>query len=189
MFGAGSAVKEIFGAVYGLLAEPVKGARKKGFKGATKGLGKGVVGLIFKPVAGTIDLFTGTAKGVSRVPGTLYKNIFRIRKKEDKMLKEKRSSDEDHQFELIGEDEENEIFVDRKGALPEEIDLGTPEDGQYRNLYERERRKTAKLSKFFDGVVKNMDNNTKDLHLDHIYNAINVSGEVDNEILEEQKER
>jgi len=64
-FGAGSALKEIASAVYGLVAEPIKGAKKKGLKGVTQGLGKGVVGLIFKPVAGSIDLFTGTARGVS----------------------------------------------------------------------------------------------------------------------------
>jgi len=36
----------------GLISEPIKGAKKKGVLGATAGVGKGIAGLIFKPVAG-----------------------------------------------------------------------------------------------------------------------------------------
>ena len=41
-----------------MIIEPIKGAKKSGLKGITFGVGKGLIGLIFKPVAGSIDLVT-----------------------------------------------------------------------------------------------------------------------------------
>jgi hypothetical protein len=48
----------MFSAVAGVITEPVKGARSGGLKGGAKGLGKGILGLVCKPVKGTIDLVT-----------------------------------------------------------------------------------------------------------------------------------
>ena len=74
--------------VIGVLAEPYKGAKKNGFKGGVKGIGKGIVGLITKPVGGTIMLFTKTARGINNTPGTLYKGL--TKKKKNKQEEEKR---------------------------------------------------------------------------------------------------
>ena len=50
-------------------------------KGIGKGIGKGLIGLIFKPVAGTIDVVTCTARGVETLGGRVYSNLFKIKKK------------------------------------------------------------------------------------------------------------
>jgi hypothetical protein len=42
----------------------VKGAQKGGFLGLAKGIGKGLTGLITKPVVGTIDAVSMTTKGL-----------------------------------------------------------------------------------------------------------------------------
>ena len=47
-------MKGVSSGVYGVLAEPYKGAKKNGLKGGMKGMGRGIVGLLTKPVGGTI---------------------------------------------------------------------------------------------------------------------------------------
>lgn len=44
----------MFDGVTGIVTEPVKGARNEGFKGAAKGLASGLLGIVAKPVAGTV---------------------------------------------------------------------------------------------------------------------------------------
>ncbi len=61
--------------------EPIRGARRSGFKGAMVGLGKGVIGLVLKPVAGTFDLVTLTARGLANTPKTVYLKLGSIFKK------------------------------------------------------------------------------------------------------------
>ena len=79
--------------------------KKGGIKGGVTGVGKGIYGLIVKPVAGlifikifdmidllnnylgTIDLVTMTARGVGNMPGTIFRNIFKFKKKN--MMKKK----------------------------------------------------------------------------------------------------
>lgn len=48
----------MFGALAGVIVEPVKGAKQGGIKGGAMGFGKGILGLVCKPVKGTIDLVT-----------------------------------------------------------------------------------------------------------------------------------
>jgi hypothetical protein len=48
----------VFSAVAGVISEPVKGAKKGGMKGMSVGIGKGILGLVCKPMKGTIDLVT-----------------------------------------------------------------------------------------------------------------------------------
>jgi len=50
-------------------------------KGFTKGVGKGLTGLIFKPVAGTIDIVTYTYRGIGNMTGKVYNNIISIKTK------------------------------------------------------------------------------------------------------------
>ena len=59
-YGVSTFSKDIFNGVTGVVTDPIKGGRKDGFKGAAKGLGKGILGLIFKPIAGTCSLVSYT---------------------------------------------------------------------------------------------------------------------------------
>ena len=57
-FGTKSMLGKVFSAVAGVVTEPVKGAKQGGIKGGAAGFGRGLVGLVCKPVKGTIDLVT-----------------------------------------------------------------------------------------------------------------------------------
>ena len=46
----------LFRGLTGIVYEPYKGARKKGLKGFGVGMGKGLVGIVAKPVGGTVGL-------------------------------------------------------------------------------------------------------------------------------------
>eukprot|EP01125_Pyxidicula_operculata_P000544 TRINITY_DN10550_c0_g1_i1.p1 TRINITY_DN10550_c0_g1~~TRINITY_DN10550_c0_g1_i1.p1 ORF type:complete len:1160 (-),score=231.69 TRINITY_DN10550_c0_g1_i1:11-3280(-) len=54
----------IFDGVTGIVTQPIRGAKKEGAIGAIKGVGKGLIGVVAKPVTGTINLVTQTAQGV-----------------------------------------------------------------------------------------------------------------------------
>ena len=71
----------MFSAVAGVIAEPVKGAKSGGLKGGAVGFGKGILGLVCKPVKGTIDLVTQTTRGISNTPRTMYVGFNRLAKK------------------------------------------------------------------------------------------------------------
>ena len=53
--------------IVGLVYEPIKSAQKYGIRGIPKGIGKGLVGLLFKPLAGSIDVLTYTYRGVEGI--------------------------------------------------------------------------------------------------------------------------
>jgi len=55
-YGGLAFAKGIVFGITGLVTEPYKGAKSKGAKGAFVGVGKGLVGLVSKPVAGTVGL-------------------------------------------------------------------------------------------------------------------------------------
>ena len=119
-------ISSVFQGVTGLVVEPIKGAKSDGVKGATLGVGKGILGLICKPIAGSIDLVTQTARGIGNTPGTIYVGAKKIFKKKMKGIKipyeypairpyipsddiEKEKSKDIY----IGEDDEGEIYVDK----------------------------------------------------------------------------
>lgn len=111
--------------VAGLVVQPVLGAKNRGVKGATIGVGKGILGLICKPIAGSIDMITHTVRGIGNTPGSIYfgaKKIFRRRIKGYKIPYEyppikpyipSEANDRTNQV-YIGEDEKGEIYVDKK---------------------------------------------------------------------------
>jgi hypothetical protein len=78
----------LVGGLFGLISEPVKCVKRRGIKGVPAGLGKGVLGLFCKPVAGTIDFVTCTIRGVNNMPRSLYRGIKKI-----KVRKEARKED------------------------------------------------------------------------------------------------
>ena len=68
----------VFQAVAGIITEPVKGAKKGGIKGGAVGFGKGILGLVCKPVKGTIDLVTQTTRGISNTPSAMYVGLSKM---------------------------------------------------------------------------------------------------------------
>lgn len=110
--------------VAGVVVQPVVGAKNKGVKGATIGVGKGLLGLICKPIAGSIDMVTNTVRGIGNTPGTIYigaKKIFKRKIKGYKVPYEyppirpyiPSENDDSSRQVYIGQDEEGEIYVDR----------------------------------------------------------------------------
>ena len=65
----------VFG-ITGLVTEPYKGAKKQGAKGAAVGVGKGLFGLVAKPVVGTAGLVSNTVKGAVSTPGSIKRSIY-----------------------------------------------------------------------------------------------------------------
>lgn len=113
--------------VAGIVIEPIKGAKKKGLKGATIGVGKGLLGLICKPVAGGIDMVTYTTRGIGNTPKTIYLGAGKLFKRKGKKIKinykypairpyvpDENGDDDQSDNEIyIGEDEEGSIYVDK----------------------------------------------------------------------------
>jgi len=81
MIGTKCMVESIVSAVAGVVIEPMQGAKKGGFKGGAAGFGRGILGLICKPVAGTIDLVTYTARGIGNTPNTMYVGLTKLIRK------------------------------------------------------------------------------------------------------------
>jgi vacuolar protein sorting-associated protein 13A/C len=77
-------INNVFSAVTGVITEPVKGAKSGGIKGGAVGFGKGMLGLVCKPVKGTIDLVTQTTRGITNTPSTMYVGISKMIKKKPK---------------------------------------------------------------------------------------------------------
>jgi len=74
-------ISNVFSAVVGIISEPVKGAKKSGMKGMSVGIGKGILGLVCKPMKGTIDLVTKTTRGITNTPKTMYIGINKLAKR------------------------------------------------------------------------------------------------------------
>eukprot|EP01105_Mastigella_eilhardi_P027068 TRINITY_DN815_c0_g1_i4.p1 TRINITY_DN815_c0_g1~~TRINITY_DN815_c0_g1_i4.p1 ORF type:complete len:1918 (+),score=318.22 TRINITY_DN815_c0_g1_i4:637-5754(+) len=69
----------LFG-VTGVLSEPFRGAQKEGFGGLVKGLGRGVVGAMFKPAVGVLDFAAQTATGIKNTASFCeQKQLVRVR--------------------------------------------------------------------------------------------------------------
>jgi hypothetical protein len=77
-------LSNIFSAVAGVLAEPVLGVQEGGISGGAVGLGRGILGLVWSPVKGTIDLVTQTSKGLSNTPKSMYVGFDRMIKRVSK---------------------------------------------------------------------------------------------------------
>ncbi len=83
--GAGAVLQSVFSAIAGFFMDPIRGAKQGGFSGAMVGFGKGLVGLVMKPVAGTLDLVTLTARGIANTPKTVYLKLGKVFKKKEKL--------------------------------------------------------------------------------------------------------
>ena len=74
-YGGYAFVKGIASGIGGLVYQPYKGAKEKGAKGAAVGVGKGLIGLVAKPVAGTVGLVGCTVQGAVSTPGTMKRAL------------------------------------------------------------------------------------------------------------------
>lgn len=79
--GTKSVVSSVFSAVAGIVTEPVKGGQTGGLKGSATGLKNGMIGLVSKPVQGTLELVTLTRKGLANTPKTVYVGLSKMAKK------------------------------------------------------------------------------------------------------------
>lgn len=101
-------ITNVVSAVAGVVNEPYKGVKKGGIKGGTKGLGKGMLGLVCKPVKGTIDLVTHTTRGISNTPKTMYVGM-------SKLVKTKDSSAVDPNDDVfVGEENGQNLYISKK---------------------------------------------------------------------------
>ena len=74
-------MKGIATGVGGVFYQPYKGAKKNGAKGAAVGVGQGLIGLVAKPVAGTVGFVGCTVQGAVSTPGTIKKAVTKKEKK------------------------------------------------------------------------------------------------------------
>jgi len=71
-YGTGRLVHKCVDGVAGVFVEPYKGAKDGGAKGAAIGVGKGLVGLVAKPVSGVVEFGQHTVQGAVNTPTTWY---------------------------------------------------------------------------------------------------------------------
>jgi vacuolar protein sorting-associated protein 13A/C len=66
-------------AITGVVVRPIEGAEKEGFGGFFKGLGKGLVGAVTKPVVGVFDLMSNVSEGIRNTTTVFDKELERQR--------------------------------------------------------------------------------------------------------------
>ncbi|KAJ3192438.1 hypothetical protein HK101_006567 [Irineochytrium annulatum] len=65
--------------ITGVLSKPIEGAGKDGVGGFFKGLGKGLVGVVSKPLIGVFDLATNVSEGIRNTTTVFDKELEKIR--------------------------------------------------------------------------------------------------------------
>lgn len=83
--GTGSVVWQVGRGISGVVYEPYIGAKKKGFKGGALGVGKGLVGLVGRPIKGSLTFVAQAGAGVVNTPIWIGK---KFKKKPKKDLEE-----------------------------------------------------------------------------------------------------
>jgi hypothetical protein len=78
--GTNSMLKGFASGLSGIVMEPYR-ARSKGFSGITAGIGRGILGLVCKPVAGTLDFVSMTVRGANNTPGSFIRSVKRYHRK------------------------------------------------------------------------------------------------------------
>lgn len=56
----------VVGGVTGVFTQPVSGAKKEGVEGFFKGLGKGLIGTVARPVSGMVDFASSSFEGIRK---------------------------------------------------------------------------------------------------------------------------
>jgi len=55
--------------------EPIRGGQKDGGTGFIKGVGKGLTGLVLKPISGVLQLGSKTVEGIVTTPQTIAEKV------------------------------------------------------------------------------------------------------------------
>ena len=74
-YGGVAFAKGFFDGITGVVYEPYKGGKKDGFKGTMKGFGRGLLGVVAKPAAGTVGLVGCTVEGTINTPYTIKRRM------------------------------------------------------------------------------------------------------------------
>ena len=79
--GGKSLGRGVFQGFTGIFYQPIKGFSRDGTRGAIKGVGKGLVGILVKPMAGMVDMVAYTTEGIKNTPAYISrrKMLSRIR--------------------------------------------------------------------------------------------------------------
>ena len=125
--------KGIIYGITGIVTEPYKGAKKKGAKGALVGVGKGLIGLVAKPIGGTVGLVGCTVEGTISTPGTIKKAMTKKSSKntnnngaaasqtndpdEEEEKKEGEIDDEDEMMQVAPVDLETEAAIEEDDMM------------------------------------------------------------------------
>jgi len=148
-YGTKSMLSKVFQALAGVIVEPVKGAKKGGVKGGAVGFGKGMLGLVCKPVKGTIDLVTQTTRGISNTPRTMYVAMNRMIKKKPRNGQARHEGD----HAVIAEQGDELLYISKRQLSEQiarcqllstllyqsEISLTGEEQTQIREIIQRQR--------------------------------------------------
>ena len=128
-YGGLAFAKGIVFGITGLVTQPYKGAKKSGAKGAAVGVGKGLIGLVAKPVAGTVGLVGCTVEGTISTPGTIKKAMTKKSKSgNNDFEEEKKEEDDDDGLEVTPVQRESEVICDSMSMRTESIAPGDIED-------------------------------------------------------------
>ncbi|KAD5802908.1 hypothetical protein E3N88_14268 [Mikania micrantha] len=63
--GGGALAKGLYRGVVGIIAKPLEGAKASGVEGFVSGVGKGIIGAAAQPVSGVLDLLSKTTEGAN----------------------------------------------------------------------------------------------------------------------------
>ncbi|KAI8911617.1 hypothetical protein EDD86DRAFT_202866 [Gorgonomyces haynaldii] len=77
--GAASLIRSVTSGVTGVISQPFKGAQESGVEGFFKGLGKGLVGVVTKPMIGLVDMATNMSDGIKNTTTVFDNTIQRQR--------------------------------------------------------------------------------------------------------------
>mmetsp|Transcript_26456 Transcript_26456/g.47471 ORF Transcript_26456/g.47471 Transcript_26456/m.47471 type:complete len:609 (-) Transcript_26456:1698-3524(-) len=117
--GTNSMLKGFANGISGVVMEPYR-VRSKGFGAITAGVGKGLLGLVCKPVAGTLEFVAMVVRGVNNTPKSVYRSIKQYSRKR-KAKKAEREMSEKRRSEI------KEVVVTDNGAEPVWIEEGLEE--------------------------------------------------------------
>ncbi len=152
-YGTKSMLGKVFSAVAGVIVEPVKGAKRGGVKGGAVGFGKGMLGLVCKPVKGTIDLVTQTTRGISNTPKTMYVAMNRMIKKKPRSAAIDQNRLEADHHTVVGEQGDELLYISQRQLAEQiqrsqllstllyqsDVSLSGDEQNQIREIIERQR--------------------------------------------------
>lgn len=77
--GITSLARSMGSAISGVVVQPMEGAEREGFGGFFKGVGKGLVGAVTKPVVGVLDLATSVTEGIKNTTTVFERDLDPVR--------------------------------------------------------------------------------------------------------------